>query len=78
MNIRIVRVLIASLAISTTGSAAITLYKSQPKISCIDDLSELNEIAAAETKRPGQVAVNFEQVYFDKHKQQWCYRSEMD
>lgn len=78
MKMRIGRVLIASLVISTTVSAGITLYKNQPKIRCIDDLSELSEIAAAETKRPGQVAVNFEQVYYDKQKQQWCYQSEMD
>lgn len=78
MTFRVGRVLVASLIISTTVSASIVTYRNMMNETCIDDLSELEEVAANKTKKYGQVAVNFNQVYFDKQKNQWCYQSEMD
>ncbi len=77
-KIRIWRVLMASLLLSSGASAAIIYYQFEYNTHCIDDLSELADIALAETKQDGQVAVSFNQLYFDQQKQQWCYLGEMD
>lgn len=77
-KIRIWRVLIASILLSSAASAAIVYYQVEYNTRCIDDLSELVGIALEQNKQAGQVAVNFNQVYFDKQLQQWCYQVEVD
>ncbi|MCS6123385.1 hypothetical protein [Shewanella baltica] len=71
MLFRPVRVFVTTLLLSTFGFLIMLLVQlSEP--TCVDDLSELNDIVAKRLQTGDTSAVNVD-VGFDKEKNQWCY-----
>lgn len=71
MIFRPVRVFVTTLLFTTFGFLIMFLVQlSEP--TCVDDLSELNDIVAKRDLTGDTTAVNFD-VGFDKEKNQWCY-----
>ena len=71
MIFRPVRVFVTTLLFTTFGFLIMFLVQlSEP--TCVDDLSELNDIVAKRDQTSDNTAVNFD-VGFDKEKNQWCY-----
>ncbi|WP_330147035.1 hypothetical protein [Shewanella oncorhynchi] len=71
MLFRPVRVFVTTLLFTTFGFLIMFLVQlSEP--TCVDDLSELNDIVAKRELMGDTTAVNFD-VGFDKEKNQWCY-----
>ena len=71
MIFRPVRVFVTTLLFTTFGFLIMFLVQlSEP--TCVDDLSELNDIVAKRDKTGDTTTVNFD-VGFDKEKNQWCY-----
>ncbi|MCS6176183.1 hypothetical protein [Shewanella baltica] len=71
MLFRPVRVFVTTLLLTTFGFLIMFLVQlSEP--TCVDDLSELNDIVAKRDQTGDTTAVNFD-VGFDKEKNQWCY-----
>lgn len=71
MLFRPVRVFVTTLLFTTFGFLIMFLVQlSEP--TCVDDLSELNDIVAKRDQTGDTTAVNFD-VGFDKEKNQWCY-----
>ena len=71
MIFRPVRVFVTTLLFTTFGFLIMFLVQlSEP--TCVDDLSELNDIVAKREQMGDTTAVNFD-VGFDKEKNQWCY-----
>lgn len=71
MIFRPVRVFVTTLLLTTFGFLIMFLVQlSEP--TCVDDLSELNDIVAKRDQTGDTTAVNFD-VGFDKEKNQWCY-----
>ncbi|WP_330148611.1 hypothetical protein [Shewanella oncorhynchi] len=71
MIFRPVRVFVTTLLLTTFGFLIMFLVQlSEP--TCVDDLSELNDIVAKRDQTGDTTTVNFD-VGFDKEKNQWCY-----
>ncbi|WP_415776311.1 hypothetical protein ACMYQ1_09920 [Shewanella oncorhynchi] len=71
MIFRPVRVFVTTLLLTTFGFLIMFLVQlSEP--TCVDDLSELNDIVAKRDQAGDTTTVNFD-VGFDKEKNQWCY-----
>ncbi|WP_415776284.1 hypothetical protein ACMYQ1_09725 [Shewanella oncorhynchi] len=71
MLFRPVRVFVTTLLLTTFGFLIMFLVQlSEP--TCVDDLSELNDIVAKRHQTGDTTAVNFD-VGFDKEKNQWCF-----
>ncbi|WP_413472116.1 hypothetical protein [Shewanella baltica] len=71
MIFRPVRVFVTTLLFTTFGFLIMFLVQlSEP--TCVDDLSELNDIVAKRNQTGDTTTVNFD-VGFDKEKNQWCY-----
>ncbi|MEM6248432.1 hypothetical protein [Shewanella vaxholmensis] len=71
MLFRPVRVFVTTLLLTTFGFLIMFLVQlSEP--TCVDDLSELNDIVAKRDQTGDTTTVNFD-VGFDKEKNQWCY-----
>lgn len=71
MIFRPVRVFVTTLLFTTFGFLIMFLVQlSEP--TCVDDLSELNDIVAKRDQTGDTTTVNFD-VGFDKEKNQWCY-----
>jgi hypothetical protein len=71
MIFRPVRVFVTTLLFTTFGFLIMFLVQlSEP--TCVDDLSELNDIVAKRDQAGDTTTVNFD-VGFDKEKNQWCY-----
>ena len=71
MIFRPVRVFVTTLLLTTFGFLIMFMVQlSEP--TCVDDLSELNDIVAKRDQPGDTTTVNFD-VGFDKEKNQWCY-----
>ncbi|MGI2152344.1 hypothetical protein ACROAK_05575 [Shewanella oncorhynchi] len=71
MIFRPVLVFVTTLLFTTFGFLIMFLVQlSEP--TCVDDLSELNDIVAKRDQTGDTTTVNFD-VGFDKEKNQWCY-----
>ncbi|MEM6191822.1 hypothetical protein [Shewanella scandinavica] len=71
MIFRPVRVFVTTLLFTTFCFLIMFLVQlSEP--TCVDDLSELNDIVAKRDQTGDTTTVNFD-VGFDKEKNQWCY-----
>lgn len=71
MIFRPVRVFVTTLLFTTFGFLIMFLVQLSES-TCVDDLSELNDIVAKRDQTGDTTAVNFD-VGFDKEKNQWCY-----
>lgn len=71
MIFRPVRVFVTILLL-TAFSFLILFLVQLSELTCVDDLSELNDIVAKRDQTGDTTAVNFD-VGFDKEKNQWCY-----
>jgi hypothetical protein len=71
MILRPLRVFAVVLLLSAFGLLAM-LLKVWTEPICIDDLSEVTEIAAQQSLQGNTDALNLK-VVFDKEKNQWCY-----
>ncbi|SUI62887.1 hypothetical protein [Shewanella baltica] len=71
MLFRPVRVFVITLLL-TAFSFLILFLVQLSELTCVDDLSELNDIVAKRDQTGDTTAVNFD-VGFDKEKNQWCY-----
>jgi hypothetical protein len=71
MIFRPLRVIAVVLLLSTFGLLAMLLKVWTDPI-CIDDLSEVTEIALQRSQQGNTEALNLK-VAFDKEKNQWCY-----
>ncbi len=77
-QIRMSRVIPASIVFTLLFSTSIAAYRYETSIGCIDDLSELSEIARERAKHNNNAPLHVNNVLYNPDKMQWCFRYEVD
>jgi len=77
-NIRLSRVLPAVIILTLFVDTAIAAYQYQNSFDCVDDLSELTDIASERAKHNGNARLHVNNVLYHRDLQQWCFRYEVD
>ena len=77
-KIRVGRVLTASFILAFVISTGIVVYSYESSFDCIDDISELMDIAREHAKYNNNAPLNVDSLLYHPDKQQWCFRYEVD
>lgn len=77
-QIRIGRVLSASIVLALIFSTGISVYRYESSLDCVDDISELTDIARERAPHNNYEPLQVDNLLYHPDKQQWCFRYEVD
>ena len=77
-QLRVGRVFTTSIVLALIISTGITVYSYENSFDCIDDISELTDIARERAPHNNYEPLQVDNLLYHPDKQQWCFRYEAD